>query len=82
MGFCLHPSLGKGQVSPPPGGMSPTLAAGWVMVSLAFQTEVQILRDEEEDALGKESREPWGLSGAPASHVPPPWLVMLVLLSP
>lgn len=33
----------------------PALAARGVMVCLAFQTEVQILKDEEEEALGKET---------------------------
>lgn len=59
MGFCLHPSLGKGQVSLPAQRDEAPSAARWVTVCLPFQTEVQILRDEEEDALGKES---WGPS--------------------
>lgn len=64
------------------------LAAGRMTVCLAFQTEVQILKDEEEDALGKESWESASCSIPGAfleflpSHIPPPWSVMLVLLVP
>lgn len=53
----IHP-WGKGRFPSPHSRMSPPpSAAGQVTVCLAFQTEVQILKDEEVDALGKES---WG----------------------
>lgn len=62
--------------------MNPLLA-GQVTVCLAFQTEVQILRDEEEDALGKESWEPTSCSipGAFLGFLQPQ-SVMGVLVSP
>lgn len=58
MGFYLHPSLGKGQVSLPTQRDDPSLGlSGFQKICLAFQTEVQVLGDEDDDGLGKESWE-------------------------
>lgn len=58
MGFCLHPSLGKGQASLPTQWDDASLGlSGFQTICLAFQTEVQVLGDEDDDGLGKESWE-------------------------
>lgn len=58
MGFDLQPSLGKGQVSLSTQWGDPSLGlSGFQTICLPFQTEVQVLGNEDDDGLGKESWE-------------------------
>lgn len=58
MDFYLHAPLGKGQVSLPTQRGDPPLGlSDFQTICLAFQTEVQVIGDEDDDGLGKESCE-------------------------